>query len=302
MGRARESVAVATGGLKKCRPAPEMPHMRTHLCLAVIAAVLATAPAALADTTISSNWAGYAIHRGGLSYRVVQAAWRQPRVTCTRGIRTFSSYWVGLGGYSPSSNAIEQIGTEVDCQRSGAEVSTAWYELLPAPSMPIEMAVAPGDQMAAAVDVIGHRVTFTLEDLTSRRVFRRALQSRSVDVSSAEWIVEAPSDCLTQSACRTLPLANFGQTGFTDAAAEGARGHRGGLTDPSWQLTRITLDPLGRRFEASNGAAAAVGGAVPGPVSAAGRAFNVKYAAVGGTTAPSLGIPGAVRLASAVRR
>jgi hypothetical protein len=271
--------------------------MRIRLSAAALLATLVTAPAALADTTISSNWAGYAVHRARVAFHRVQAEWRQPQVRCIPGIRTFSSYWVGLGGYNPSSSSIEQIGTEVDCARSGAEVSTAWYELLPAPSMPIDMAVAPGDEMAAVVAVSGHQVTFTLEDLTSRREFDHSFRARSIDVSSAEWIVEAPSDCLTQRTCTTLPLANFGQTGFSAARAVSGHGHRGGLTNRAWQLTRIRLDPLGRRFEASTRATAAVGGAIPGPVSASGQAFTVKYAAVGGTGAPSLGLRGAIRAA-----
>lgn len=272
--------------------------MRVRLCAATVAVALFAAPVALADTTMSSNWGGYAVHRAGVAFRVVQAAWRQPQVKCTRGIPAFSSYWVGLGGYNPSSNTIEQIGTEVDCTRSGATVSSAWYELLPAPSRPIGLSIRPGDLMAAAVAVSGHRVAFMLRDLTSKRQFSHVFRARSIDISSAEWIVEAPSDCLTQTNCRTLPLADFGQTEFLGAAAQGSRGHWGGLTDPSWQLTRITLDPLGHRFQAGNGAVAALGGALVGPLSGSGRSFTVTYSALSGTGAPSPGLSGALRSAT----
>ena len=104
-----------------------------------VAAALLLAPPALADTTQSSNWAGYAIHKSGVTFRKVAGSWTQPSATCTPGERTFSSVWVGLGGYDERSNALEQIGTETDCSASGRVVSSAWYELVPAPSRTIRM-------------------------------------------------------------------------------------------------------------------------------------------------------------------
>jgi len=75
---------------------------RRGLTLVLLAFALsaASAPAALADSTQSSNWAGYAIHRSGVSFTKVIGAWRQPSATCTAGSPAYSSAWVGLGGYS----------------------------------------------------------------------------------------------------------------------------------------------------------------------------------------------------------
>ena len=125
----------------------------------LVAAALASAPAALAKTTKSSNWAGYAVHRPGVSFQQVSGTWTQPNVACVSGQPTYSAVWVGLGGYKPTSSALEQIGTEVDCSAGGNVVSSAWYELVPAPSKAISLVVQPGDVMHATVTVIGHQVT-----------------------------------------------------------------------------------------------------------------------------------------------
>ena len=111
----------------------------------VVAAALLFAPAAFADSSNSANWAGYAVHRSGISFRRVSASWRQPTATCTPGQAAFSAYWVGIGGFSQNSQALEQIGTEADCKASGQRVISAWYEIVPAPSTPISIAVGPGD-------------------------------------------------------------------------------------------------------------------------------------------------------------
>jgi len=267
-----------------------------RLCaVLMIVAGLTLAPAALADSALSSNWAGYAVHRPGASFRAVQAAWREPAVTCTAGRRTFSSYWVGLGGFSQASQSIEQIGTEADCTRFGVPRYSAWYELLPAPSEPIRLAIAPGDVVAAKVTVRGRRVAFELRDLTSGRAFSQALFARRLDLSSAEWIVEAPSDCLTATQCVTLPLADFGAASFTAARAQGALGRWGTIARPFWRATRITLQPGAQRLLTAGGAAAASGGAHTGPLAAGGQAFTVSYSAAPGAIRPG-GLHGVIRL------
>ena len=99
----------------------------------IVAATLCAAPAALAKTTTNSNWAGYAVHYPGVSFRQVSGTWKQPNATCVPGQSTYSAVWVGIGGYKPTSHALEQIGTEADCNAAGNTVVSAWYELVPAP-------------------------------------------------------------------------------------------------------------------------------------------------------------------------
>jgi hypothetical protein len=266
--------------LKFSADRPTLSLMRLRLPTAVLAATavaLTAAPAALADTSVSSNWAGYAIHRSGQRFREVRGIWRQPSVSCTPGVQTYSAVWVGLGGFSQSSNALEQIGTEVDCSASGRTVSSAWFELVPDASSTISLPVHPGDLIGASVTVVGHKVTVQLSNATRHRSFSKTLYRSAIDVTSAEWIVEAPSDCISASVCRTLPLADFGTTSFGLASATSTKGQVGSISRRSaWGATAITLRPGGRRFvgyQTSSGG----GIAVPSSLAAGGSAFSVSY-------------------------
>lgn len=257
--------------------------MRRSLTTAILAAATLAfvgVPDALADTSDSSNWAGYAVHRPGVSFREVFATWRQPTAKCAAGNQSFSAMWVGLGGYSETSNALEQIGTEVDCSQSGKVVSSAWYELVPAASEAVGLRVRPGDLLGASVTVAGHRVVLALRDATTHRSFAKALYAPSIDTSSAEWILEAPSDCITATACETLPLANFGSATFSFAGAVATTGHAGTISDSTWGSTRIRLLPGGRRFVVYQGPAISAGAATPSALAARGTSFRVTYSAV----------------------
>ncbi len=252
--------------------------VRVWLSTAVaMVATLLLAPAALADTSTSANWSGYAVHHAGISFRKVSASWKQPSAACTPGRTAYSAYWVGLGGYNPSSTALEQIGTETDCNVYGNPVVSAWYELVPAPSTPIRMTVRAGDTINASVTVVGHRATVVVDDLTRRTRFARTLTTSSIDVSSAEWIVEAPSECINISTCETLPLADFGIAHFTGAQAQGSKGHVGTISPAPWSNTKIVLTPGGRRFVTYVGSGASGGAAAPSDLSARGSAFSVTF-------------------------
>jgi Peptidase A4 family len=255
--------------------------------IAVLAAAAATlaalaAPAgagAVTSTATSSNWAGYAISGTGLRLRRVASTWVQPTTACTAtGRRRYSAAWLGLGGYHTTSRALEQIGTEADCTAAGTPSYSAWYELVPAAPVAIPLTVRPGDTLSASVTVTGHTVKLYLANRTRGTVFTKRLTADRVDVTSAEWIVEAPSACYG-SVCAALPLADFGTTSFAGARATTALGHSGAITDPAWAATAINLGaggggrPGGHRFASGAGLAAAV----PGDLAATGDGFTVTY-------------------------
>lgn len=238
---------------------------------------LAAAPTAVAQVSQSANWSGYAIHRAGVTFRSISGTWQEPTPSCQSGRETFSSYWVGLGGYNANARALEQTGTEVDCTASGKVHSFAWYEAIPSPAVPIKLQVPPGDLIHGQVVVNGHTVTLVLRDLTRNTEYSKVLQTSPVDVTSAEWIVEAPSECLSLYHCITLPLANFGSTPFTSALAQSTAGHSGAISDPSWSATAIKLVPhhspptLGRHQLGHSG------DATPSSLEVGGSAFSVTY-------------------------
>jgi len=256
--------------------------------LSALACALVPAPAALADTSQSSNWAGYAIHRAGVSFTTVLGGWKQPNVKCPPGSPSYSALWVGLGGYSTTSDALEQIGTEVDCTRSGKVASSAWYELVPSASRTIAFTVHPGDQLRASVTVVGQTVTMLLNDLSRHRRFVKTLPTSDLDISSAEWIVEAPSSCFSAGSCITLPLANFGSARFDLASADSTTGHTGSIVNRAWDSTEISLAPAARHFIATRNLGVVSGSAAPSVLTPNGRSFTVTYHQASVPSSPTL--------------
>jgi hypothetical protein len=262
-----------------------MRMLRSPLLRAVLLAgalALLGAPAALADSnaSTSTNWSGYVAH--GVQFRRVVALWTQPTVTCTPGEPAYSAAWVGLGGYNLSSKALEQVGTEADCSASGKEVSSAWYELVPAPSRNLKMIVHPGDVMAGRVTVVGDQVTLVLTDRTRHKTFTKKVTDSTLDVTSADWIVEAPSECGGDGGnqCQPLTLADYGSETFARARAETASGKFGSISSKLWQTAVITLSPTasGRRFAGNQGASS--GQSAPAPLTNAGTAFSLTYSPI----------------------
>ena len=223
------------------------------------AALLLASPASadtVTDAQPSANWAGYSAT--GAQFSKVSGSWVQPEASCDSGTGD-AAFWVGIGGATEESSALEQTGTEVDCS-SGSPVYSAWYELVPAASVPVDLEVNPGDHMSASVGVDGTQVSIALSNDTTGRSFTKTLSMDSPDTSSAEWIAEAPSACQVSS-CQTVPLADFGTVAFTDATATGD-GQTG--TAAQWGAQPMQLSD-----------ATAAAGAVPSTLD--GGAFSVAW-------------------------
>jgi hypothetical protein len=240
---------------------------RLLILLAVgVTAIGVTAAGASAAASPSSNWAGYAVTSTDpltpVTYTSVSGSWVQPAAQCSATPSAFSAFWVGLGGFSETSQALEQIGTESDCTAGGQAKYAVWYELVPAASVPVKLKIFPGNRISANVTVSGQLVTVQLKNLTRKTSFTKRLSMPSPDVSSAEWIAEAPSACSGLGNCRTLPLANFGTVAFSSAKALAA-GHGGTIVDAAWAATAIELDALTS--------------AVPSDVSPDGGSFSVTW-------------------------
>jgi hypothetical protein len=197
--------------------------------------------------------------------------WVQPTVSCTKGRATYSAFWVGLGGFFPTSQALEQIGTQATCTAAGKAKYSMWYELVPAVSVPIRFKVFPGNALTASVKVNGTQVTVQIRNLTRRTNFTKTLSMANPDVSAAEWIAEAPTGC-NASGCAQLPLAKFSTLTFTKASTTTSDGHTGTINDASWSPTVIELaDISGNRF------ATETTGALPSTLSTNGASFAVVW-------------------------
>ena len=249
-----------------------------------LAACAALAPASALAASVSANWAGYVAlpsAAGGAHFSSVSSAWTQPRATCTAGAESYSAVWVGLGGYSKSARALEQIGTDADCAHTGGASYSAWYELLPAGPVNLKLRVHPGDQLLASVTVRHRDVTLRIRDLSTGARFSTTRRPSHVDTSSAEWIVEAPSSCVNGQTCDVLALTDFGEVAFSNATAT-VRSHTGPVGDPEWSSTALELQQkaiTGRGGRASGHVAPspALILATPSSLSAAGGAFSVSW-------------------------
>jgi hypothetical protein len=286
------------------------------LAAAAVGALVATvvlAPAGRSATTrshalaavgvapdVSSNWAGYVVTGLGstattadpnVAYKNVTGTWRVPKATCSATGQTSSSaIWVGIGGYSTGSNALEQTGTSSDCGADGKASYFAWWELVPDPAVSVKLKILPGDLITGSVVVNGTHVLMQIKNRTRKTSFTKRATFATPDLTSAEWIAEAPSECSSNGYCRQLPLANFGSVTFTRIAALATvqgidpPDQGGTITSPLWQATPIQLVPqrtrryFGDRIERPDALTGAAG-AKPSSVSDDGRSFGVDWVA-----------------------
>jgi hypothetical protein len=109
-------------------------------------------------------------------------------------------------------------------------------------------------------------VTLRVQNLTRHSVFTKRLTMANPDLSSAEWIAEAPSACTSLGRCRVLPLADFGRVDFSKGLAVTTDGRTGAIASSEWDATPIRLLP----DQASAG-----GIAVPGELTEDGAGFSV---------------------------
>ena len=268
-----------------------------HRLLAVAALALVVAPFALSavgSAQVSSNWSGYVVGApqgaAPLSFTDATGTWRVPKITCTRA-GTSAAFWVGIGGSSDTSPALEQLGSSADCSTNKVATYRAWTEIVPAPARFLSMKVQPGDVLNAALLIQGQTVVMSLTNLTrGTRFSTRMTPAQPLDLTSAEWIAEAPSLCRNATTCQVVPLSKFGSVGFTKIAAT-ANGHTGVLTDPAWAVTPVVLATSAgaSRYTASSNAA----GAVPNPIAAGGGSFTVSYRASLNQAVPARPLAGA---------
>ena len=248
-------------------------------CLALAAALagdgrsataLSFAPRISADTSpqASVNWSGYAAvspAAAALSFSDVTGSWKEPKARCVKGRPDAVAFWVGIGGFSENSATLQQLGTTAQCSSRGIATYFAWWEIVPAAEVRIPMKLRAGDRVTAAVLVKGSKVTLSMKNATRRTRFSTTVTvSQPLDVSSAEWIAEAPSLCNSNGVCEVVPLTNFGSVTFGSAAAT-ANQVSGTITDPAWLATPVQL------------VTDAAAGASPGALSADGRSFRVMW-------------------------
>ncbi|HZQ81846.1 MAG TPA: G1 family glutamic endopeptidase [Gaiellaceae bacterium] len=185
-----------------------------------------------ANTNQSSNWFGYnqgSLALGDTLFNSITGDWTVPTVSQhTPGQEEDSSDWIGIGGgcvdaaCTVGDNTLIQTGTEQDVDASGNPSYSAWWELVPAPSVSISMTVSPGDHMHASIAELIPDTdvwTITLQDVTKNESFSTTVPYPSTHLT-AEWIEETPLLIGTDAGFASLP--NLTSPAFTSATVNGA--------------------------------------------------------------------------------
>jgi hypothetical protein len=196
-----------------------------------------------------SNWSGYIV-ASGIQNRSrvvssVSASWAVPEIKPSEN-NTFSSVWVGIGGYE--EDTLIQTGTAHECI-NGKFVYYAWYELVPDHLVHIpNIQVQAGDAVTASINLINENTnTWSIEiaDITRSERFKRTFVYNSSRLS-AEWVVERPKVNGTIST-----LADFGNVTLTECKAT-IDGVTGAISSFSYaqfvmydqELQLVTVSPL----------------------------------------------------------
>jgi len=164
-----------------------------------------------------SIWSGYIvaseIQNRSPVVSSVSASWTVPEIKLSEN-NTFSSVWVGIGGYG--EDTLIQTGTAQECI-NGKFVYYAWYELVPDSLVHIpNIHVQAGDAVTASISLINENTntwSIKIADITRNQRFQTTVVYNS-SRWSAEWIVERPK---VNGALSTL--ADFGNVTLTECKA-----------------------------------------------------------------------------------
>ncbi len=195
--------------------------------------LLHLAHGAKVNTNQSSNWFGYGqgtLEQGNKLFNSISGDWTVPAATAhTSGQAEASSDWIGIGGgcvdagCTVTDSTLIQTGTEQDVDATGAPSYSAWWELVPAPSISISnMAVSPGDHMHASISEVvsdANVWNITISDVTKNETFTTTVPYASTH-ATAEWIEETPLEIGTNAGFAALP--NLTNPAFSSGTVDGS--------------------------------------------------------------------------------
>jgi hypothetical protein len=155
-------------------------------------------------TYAGDNWAGSVIQGNWVS---AVAFWRIPRVNRPPSGAGSSASWVGLDGYPPSTNVL-QAGVDQDIGQDGNPTYSAWFAWVvqipgePPVGEPMTISNLPvndGETMFCSIVYVENQraAQIYLANEDSGAWFSTTLvapQGATLIGSSAEWIMEAPTE------------------------------------------------------------------------------------------------------------
>jgi len=154
----------------------------------------------------SLNWSGYA-DTGG-TFTGVSGTWTIPNVSTSTDAYGVDATWVGIGGVLKKD--LIQAGTQTITAPDGTVEYQVWYEMLPAISKTVALAVKPGDSVTTTITKgTGNNWTIAIIDNTTKKSFTKSVAYAS-SLTSAEWVEEMPLTNIP-----SVMLDNFGTIKFT---------------------------------------------------------------------------------------
>jgi hypothetical protein len=177
---------------------------------------------------VFENWSGYAATptKPDQTFTYVHTQFVQPAITCVGKPYQWTSNWVGLDGFNDET--VEQDGTWAHCGGPTDETAmySAWYEMYPANSHNV-FNVRPGDVIDELVSysTTTSNYTLTVSDLTTGKSATDTAQCASCARASAEWVIERPAECISNTDCFILALADYGTTTMSSDIAQSTAFH-----------------------------------------------------------------------------
>ena len=222
--------------------------------------------------TVSYNliWAGYAVT--GSDFTQVQGSWTVTAVDCTKTPNSDSSEWVGIDGWT--SNTVEQIGTDADCNGKNP-FYYVWYEFYPLNTIVIhDVSIAAGDKFSASVIYDGdNEYTVSITNDTTGQSFSKEVEFAGADGSgvpprnSAEWIEEMDGNELSDFGVDPFGEFYTGVSGGTDSATDSS------ISGPIHDFGSAVQ----RSISTKNGTSGSKDTAVPSTLASDGASFKVTW-------------------------
>jgi hypothetical protein len=187
----------------------------------------------------SNNWSGYnqgALEQGGKTFHSIAGTWTVPTATARNaGEGEYSATWIGIGGgcidatCTATDGTLIQDGTSQDVDANGRATYSAWWEIIPAPSVSLSgctpdpsCAVAAGDQVTSTIASAANGLwTMSMSDGTRGWTWSMSIGYASTE-GSAEWIEETPVVIDNSGNVTIGPMPNLSNAHFDLAQANGA--------------------------------------------------------------------------------
>ena len=224
------------------------------------------------NVTVSYNliWAGYAVT--GTDFTQVQGSWVVSAVDCTKTPNSDSSEWVGIDGWT--SNTVEQIGTDADCNGK-TPFYYVWYEFYPLNTIVInDVSIAPGDKFSASVTYDGdNEYTVSITNDTTGQTFSKEVEFKGADGSgvpprnSAEWIEEMDGNELSDFGVDSFGEFYTGISDGTDSATDSS------ISGPIIDFGNAVQESISTK----NGTSGSKDTAVPSALASDGSSFKVTW-------------------------